>query len=99
MAALFIYGKKILYIFTYRYGKPEGPIPLMDAYDTQKKLWKHYTLFPGHYEEAGHYAIHDGCAIWDLQSRHSTTYWFKMKINADLKPKDASLKSLLAKGR
>lgn len=31
-----VYGKKILYVMTYRYNKPEGPIPMMDAYDTQK---------------------------------------------------------------
>ncbi len=94
-----VYGKKMLYIFSYRYAKPEAYIPMMDAYDNQNKLWKHYSVFSGHYDKEGHYAIQDGACMWDLQSRHSTTYWFDQKINSGLKPKDCSLKSLLAKGR
>jgi hypothetical protein len=94
-----VYGKKMCYVFTYRYNKPESYIPLMDAYDRQMALWKHYTLFNGRYDKEGHYAIHEGCCMWDLQSRHSTTYWFTMKINNCLNPNDCSLKSLLAKGR
>ncbi len=94
-----VYGKKMLYIFSYRYAKPESWIPMMDAYDNQQTLWKHYTLFNGHYDKEGHYAVHKGCCMWDLQSRHSTTYWFDLQVNAGLKPKDCSLKSLLAKGR
>ncbi len=94
-----VYGKKMLYILTYRYAKPESYIPMMDAYDNQQTLWKHYELYNGRYEKADHYAIHYGCCMWDLQSRHSTTYWFDMSINQGLKPKDCSLKSLLAKGR
>ena len=89
----------MLYVLTYRYCKPDAYIPMMDAYDNQQALWKHYELLNGHYDKEGHYAIHAGSVIWDLQSRHSTTYWFDMKINSGLKPKDCSLKSLLAKGR
>lgn len=94
-----VYGKKILYVLTYRYCKPDSYIPMMDAFDKQQTLWKHYTLFNGHYNKEGHYAIHQGCAIWDVQSRHSTTFWFRMQINEGLNPEDCSLKSLLAKGR
>jgi len=94
-----VYGKKMLYILTYRYNKPESLIPMMDAYDRQMLLWKHYTLYNGIHKKEEHYAIHAGCNIWDLQSRHNTAYWFDMNINAGLKPKDCSLKSLLAKGR
>ncbi|MCP4681725.1 MAG: DUF1329 domain-containing protein [Desulfobacterales bacterium] len=94
-----IYGKKMLYVLTYLYNKPESLIPMMDAYDLQMKLWKHYTLYNGKYYKEEHYAIHAGCNIWDLQSLHNTAYWFDMKINNGLKPKDASLKALLARGR
>jgi len=94
-----VYGKKMLYIFSYRYAKPESWIPMMDAYDNQQALWKHYTLFNGDYDKEGHYAIHKGCCIWDLQSNHSTAYWMHLNVNQGLKPKDCSLKSLLAKGR
>ena len=72
---------------------------MMDAYDNQMALWKHYTLYNGAYNKEGHYAIHQGCNIFDLQSMHNTAYWFKMGVNVGLKPKDCSLKSLLAKGR
>ena len=94
-----VYGKKMVYVFSYRYCKPDAYCPMMDAYDNQQKLWKHYTLFSGHYDREGHYAQHEGCCMWDLQSRHSTTYWLKEKINVGLNPNDCSLKSLLAKGR
>ena len=94
-----VYGKKMLYVNTYLYNKAESAIPMMDAYDRQMVLWKHYTLYNGIYDKEKHYAVHVGCDIWDLQSRHNTTYWFDMNINAGLKPKDCSLKALLAKGR
>ena len=94
-----VYGKKMLYVLTYRYCKPESYIPHMNAYDRQMNLWKHYELMNGHYDKEGHYAIHKGVTLWDVQSRHSTSYWMDLKINEGIKPKDCSLKSLLAKGR
>ncbi len=94
-----VYGKKMLYVLSYRYCKPVQFIPMVDIYDRQMKLWKYFELFNGHYDKEGHYAIHQGCCMWDLQSRHSTIYWLRQHVNAGLKPKDASLKSLLAKGR
>jgi hypothetical protein len=94
-----VYGKKMFYIFTFRYNKPEAYIPMMDAYDRQMTLWKHYAAFGGEYNKEGHYACSKGSAMWDLQSRHSTTYWVDKPMNTGLTPKDCSLKSLLAKGR
>ncbi|SPD75179.1 hypothetical protein PITCH_A470008 [uncultured Desulfobacterium sp.] len=95
-----VYGKKIFYISSYRYLTPGSYIKFEDIYDKQQKLWKHYCSFNGPYNEKEHYVRPDECCIMaDLQSRHSTTYWVTMPINAGMNPTDCSLKSLLAKGR
>ena len=94
-----VYGKKMLYILTFRYAKTGWWIPMMDAYDRQMALWKHYSELSGHYDKEVHHAVSEGFCIWDLQSNHSTINWSNKKINIGLKPKDCTLKSLLAKGR
>ncbi len=94
-----VYGKKMLFVFPFRYTRAGDRIPMMDAYDTQMKIWKQYLNFPSIHLKDLHCAQDQGSAMWDLQSRHSTTYWYKQRPNQGLGPRAASLKTLLAKGR
>jgi hypothetical protein len=94
-----IYGKKILYVYTAPYNKPEALCATFDAYDRQMKLWKWYTMINGDYNEEGHYAIQTGQIMTDLQSRHTTLYSMKEKINVGFKPSEISVKRLLSDGK
>ena len=95
-----IQKKKILfYLESYPYKKPEGGVELMDVYDQQGKLWKYMTYVNGEWNEEGQYCSHYAAIIWDLQSKHSTSYWFLQNIMSGLDPLDVSLKKLLAYGR
>jgi hypothetical protein len=94
-----VYGMKMLYVFPYRYARAGDRIPMMDAYDTQMKIWKQYLNFPSVYLKDLHCAQDQGSAMWDMQSKHSTTYWYKQLPNQGFGPRAASLKALWSKGR
>jgi len=94
-----MYSKKLIYVYTEPYCKPDSMIPLFDAYDQQGNIWKWYTQINGDYIEEGHYAIPTGVIMTDLQSRHTTLYSMKEKINVDFKPSKIGVKFLLSAGK
>ncbi|MCP4683447.1 MAG: DUF1329 domain-containing protein [Desulfobacterales bacterium] len=94
-----VYGKKIIYVATAPFAKPLGQAAMMDMYDRQGKLWKIYAPHNGDWSDEWHSAQPWGVFVSDLQSRHTTQFWFNIKYNVGLKANDISFKALLKSSR
>jgi len=94
-----VYGKKVLYECTAPFFTVSGQAHIMEPYDRQGKLWKFYCNHNGDFDEKWNARIPWGIFITDLQSQHTTQFWFNFHINQDLKPLQCSFKELLKLGR
>ncbi len=94
-----IYGKKIMYVPATAYAKALGQVSMMDIYDRQGKLWKYYCPHNGDYSEKWRASMPWGVFVSDLQSRHTTQFWFNIQYNVGFKPSQMSFKALLKSAR
>ncbi len=94
-----VYGKKLLNVAAVPYLPPAGSIEMVDIFDRQGKLWKLYCPHNGDYDEKWKSITPWGVFMTDLQAQHTTQFWFKLKMNANVKPRKCSFKTLLKMSR
>ncbi|MCP4683449.1 MAG: DUF1329 domain-containing protein [Desulfobacterales bacterium] len=94
-----VYGKKIIFVSSNPFTKGTGLAEMVDIYDRQGKLWKFYCPHNGDWQKDKGFCVPWGVFMTALQSQHTTSYWFKLQLNTDLKPGSASFKYLIAQGR
>lgn len=94
-----VYGKKLLNVASAPYIPPAGVIEMVDIFDRQGKLWKFYCPHNGDYDEKWESETPWGVFMTDLQTQHSTQFWFKLTMNANEKPRKCSFKTLLKMSR
>ena len=97
-----VYGKKVLYVDSPAFPQSSGLIEMFDAYDPQGKLWKFYCPHNGSWQgwnEKWGVTSPWGTFMADLQTQHTTQFWFNININNGFPPTLASFKELVAQGR
>ncbi|SPD74138.1 hypothetical protein PITCH_A2050026 [uncultured Desulfobacterium sp.] len=97
-----VYSKKVMYVASPTFPQPISMIEMFDAYDPQGKLWKFYCPHNGSWQgwnEKWGITTPWGTFMADLQTRHTTQFWFNININQGFPPTLASFKELVAQGR
>ncbi len=94
-----VYGKKMLYIGSTPYCMASGQAEIMEAFDRQGKIWKLYFGHNGDIWAKEGYTFPWGVTMTDLQSQHSTQFWFQFYVNSNFPPTDCTFKELLKRGR
>ena len=94
-----VYGKKVIFASAALYTNATDLAEMVDIYDRQGKLWKLYCPHNGDWLKDKGFVVPYGVFMADLQSQHTTSYWFKIQPNQNLAPGSASFKYLLSHGR